>query len=433
MTMYGTDETHDPSLRSWVVSADGHLDFPIQNLPLGVFSPAGGLPRCGVAIGGEILDLQGVWNLLPAGVADAVAGPTLNDLFSRRSADRVALRRHISALLTTELDRSAVERHLHDGASCQMHLPASIGDYSDFFVGIHHARTVGTMFRPGNALMPNYKWLPIGYHGRASSIRPSGVPVVRPNGQRIEPDASTPEYGPSHRLDYELEMGIWLGAGNELGTPIGIADAADHVVGLCLLNDWSARDMQTWEYQPLGPFLAKSFHTSVSPWVVTAEALAPFRIAQPSRPQDDPSPLPYLTDQRDLQSGAFAVQLEVHLSTRAMRDAGLAPALLSRGPMSNMYWTIAQILAHQTSNGCNIRPGDLLGTGTISAVEREGRGCLLEITQGGREPVSLSNGESRTFLLDGDEVTMSATARADGFVPIGFGPCSAVITPAPAL
>ena len=431
--MFDIDETHDPALRSWVPRADAHADFPVQNLPLGIFSRRDEKPGPGVAIGDSILDLQAIATLLPEAAAEALQGDTLNGLFALPSAQRRALRGSLSRLLTDTAERGAVEPFLHQSAGCTMHLPASIGDYSDFYVGIHHARSVGALFRAESPLMPNYKWVPIGYHGRASSIRPSGDPVTRPNGQRLNQPGEPPEYGPARRLDYELEMGIWVGTGNTLGQPIAIADAPDHIVGLCLLNDWSARDLQTWEYQPLGPFLAKSFQTTISPWVITAEALAPFRVAQPVRPLGDPSPLPYLQDTADQDAGAFSVQLEVRLSTRMMRDSSLPSFLLSTGPMTSMYWTIAQILAHQTSNGCNIRAGDLLGTGTISAPTRKGSGCLLEMTQSGKDVVTLPNGETRTFLEDGDEVTITATARAEGYTSIGFGMCRAVVNPAIAI
>jgi fumarylacetoacetase len=325
-----------------------------------------------------------------------------------------------------------VEPCLFDRAAATPHLPAAIGDYTDFYVGIHHATNVGKVFRPDNPLLPNYKHVPIGYHGRASSIRPSGVPVVRPNGQRKAADADAPVFGPSQRLDYELEMGVWIGRGNALGTPIPISEAADHIAGLCLLNYWSARDIQAWEYQPLGPFLAKNFQSTISPWVVTGGALAPFRTAQPPRPEDDPKPLPYLWDEGDQAHGALAIELEVFLSTAQMRDAGMAPHRLSRGPAASMYWTIAQIVAHHSSNGCNLNPGDLLGTGTISAPTPDGYGSLLELSGGGKTPIALPTGETRTFLSDGDEITMRACAKAEGYVSIGFGDCTATILPAPA-
>lgn len=421
------DETHDPARRSWVAEADGHPQFPIQNLPLGIVSPAGGAPRIGTAIGDDILDLAATAPLLPQEVRAALGEPTLNALFALPAAHRRALRRSLSGMLSDDANRSALAPALHRATACTLHLPCAIGDYTDFYVGIHHAENVGRLFRPDNPLLPNYKWVPIGYHGRASSIRPSGIAVVRPSGQRKAPDADAPVFGPTRRLDYELEMGVWIGPGNALGRPIGIDEADAQVAGLCLLNDWSARDLQAWEYQPLGPFLAKNFHSTVSPWVVTAEALAPFRIPQPPRPEGDPRPLPYLWSEADQARGAFAIELEAHLSGAAMRAAGLAPHCLSRGPASNMYWTIAQLVTHHSANGCNLRPGDLLGTGTISAADDSGYGSLLELTRGGAQPIALPGGETRTFLEDGDEIILSATARTPGHVPIGFGECRAVI------
>jgi fumarylacetoacetase len=429
--MSAIDETHDPARRSWVERANGHPDFPIQNLPLGIFSVEGGHRRTGVAIGAMILDLPEVAELLPAAIAPALHGPTLNALMALPKADRVGLRRRLSELLSDNAHRERVEPSLYRAEACALHLPATIGDYTDFYVGIHHATNVGKQFRPDSPLLPNYKYVPIGYHGRASSVRPSGVAVVRPNGQRKAPDADAPVFGSSRRLDYELELGIWIGPGNALGTSIPIGQAGEHIAGFCLLNDWSARDIQAWEYQPLGPFLAKNFHTTVSPWVVTAEALAPFRVAQAARPEGDPAPLPYLFDAGDQAAGALGLELEVTLSTARMRAEGGAPATLSQGPATNMYWTVAQIVAHHASNGCNLQPGDLIGTGTISAAQAGGFGSLLEISEGGKAPVMLPTGETRAFLEDGDEVALRAVARAEGYVPIGFGECRAVIIPAP--
>ncbi|WP_016746601.1 fumarylacetoacetase [Rhizorhabdus wittichii] len=421
------DATHDPALKSWVPGADGHPDFPIQNLPYGIFSlGADGEKRPAVAIGDKLLDLSAISGLLPV----ELRGSTLNALFALPAERRLALRHKLSELLSNDSHRPALEPHLHDRSAVTMHLPAAIGDYTDFYVGIHHANNIGRQFRPDNPLLPNYKYVPIGYHGRASSIRPSGVPLVRPKGQRKPPEADAPVVGPSARLDYELELGVWIGRGNELGEPIPIAEAADHIAGFCLLNDWSARDFQAWEYQPLGPFLAKNFQTTISPWVVTAEALAPFRIAQPARPEGDPKPLPYLWDEDDQAAGALGIELEVQLLTAKMREQGLPPHRLSKGPASNMYWTVAQIVAHHASNGCNLQPGDLLGTGTISAPTDDGCGSLMEISRGGTRPVTLPSGEERSFLQDGDEILLSATARADGHVPIGFGECRAVVLPA---
>ena len=432
------DETHDPALKSWVASANGHADFPIQNLPLGVFSPPGQVPRGGVAIGDMILDLAGaveagLFEGMPLLAARAAMGDTLNPLLAMEAEPRRALRRRLSALFAEgSPERARVEPLLHRAQDCAMHLPARIGDYTDFYVGIHHATNVGRVFRPDNPLLPNYKHVPIGYHGRASSIRPSGVPVRRPNGQRKAPDAEAPTFGPSQRLDYELEMGIWIAEGNELGEPIPIEAADRHIAGLCLLNDWSARDLQAWEYQPLGPFLAKNFLTTISPWIVTAEALAPFRIAQPPRPDGDPRPLPYLWSEEDQKAGAFAIELEVSIASARMREERVPPMRLSRGPASNMYWTAAQIITHHASNGCNLQPGDLLGTGTISAPTDDGFGSLLEITRGGKQPITLPTGETRTFLQDGDQLFLSGRAQREGYVPIGFGPCHGIIIPAPA-
>ncbi len=422
------DETHDPVVRSWIEGGDAHPEFPVQNLPFGVFSPTPDVAaRIGVAIADRVLDLPTIASLLPIGVGEAVRQPMLNRMFALFPQDRRELRRRLFELLTQESYRNVVEPALHDRAACILHLPAAIGDYTDFYVGIHHATNVGKLFRPDNPLLPNYKYVPIGYHGRASSVRVSGVPVSRPRGQYRAPDSPAPEFGPSTRLDYELELGVWIASGNPLGESIPIDRAAEAIAGLCLLNDWSARDFQAWEYQPLGPFLAKNFQTTVSPWVVTAEALAPFRVAQPPRPKGDPAPLPYLSDPADQAAGAFSIELEVSLSTARMRERKVAPHRLSKGPATNMYWTVAQIVTHHASNGCNLNPGDLLGTGTISAPSPDGFGSLLEITRGGASAIELPTGERRTFLEDGDEVLMTAHAVADGRVPIGFGDCCATI------
>ena len=430
MTML--DETHDPKRASWVESANGHADFPIQNLPLGVFSGENG-PRIGCAIGDRILDLRG---MAEAGLLDdrwlpALSQPALNDWLALGRGEGRALRRLLSDLLSAEAQRAAIEPHLVDRIKATMHLPCVIGDYTDFYVGIHHATNVGRQFRPDNPLLPNYKYVPIGYHGRASSVRVSGEPVVRPKGQRKAPDADAPEYGPSRRLDYELELGLFIGAGNRLGDPIPIGEASDHIAGFCLLNDWSARDLQAWEYQPLGPFLAKNFLTSISPWVVTPDALAPFRKPVPPRPPGDPEPLPYLADDGDRTGGALGIDLEVTILTERMRSAGDEPFLLSRGQAATaMYWSAAQIVTHHASNGCNLQPGDLIGTGTLSTDEAGGLGSLLEISMGGREPIMLPGGETRSFLEDGDELTLAARCTAEGAVPIGFGSCTGRILPA---
>lgn len=430
MTLPLIDETHSAELESWVVDANGHGEFPIQNLPLSIFSPPGGERRPGVAIGDHILDLRHISALLPAEIQRALQEPVLNALLDQPTARRSLLRQRLSFLLSEPASREAVQPALYPASECELHLPTAIGDYTDFYVGIHHAMNVGRLFRPDNPLLPNYKHVPIGYHGRASSIRPSGVPVVRPVGQQKAPDAPEPSFAPSKRLDYELELGVWIGQGNTLGMQVPIEEAADHIAGFCLLNDWSARDLQAWEYQPLGPFLSKSFQTTISPWIVTAEAMAPFRIAQPARPDGDPRPLPYLWDEGDQRAGALGIDLEVLLLTEKMRAAGDTPYRLSRGPAANMYWTVAQIVTHHTSNGCNLRAGDLLGTGTISAPDRDGYGSLLEISRGGAEPFTLPNGEVRRFIEDGDEIIFAAHAAAQGFVPIGFGECRAVLLPA---
>jgi len=438
-----TDATHDPARTSWVASANGHSDFPIQNLPFGVFSPKGGAPRGGVAIGDEILDLPAALALgLFEGevriAAEAAAQPTLNVFFTLGARPRTALRARLSALLDADGPDSAAMAAkagtlLHRAADCTMHLPAIIGDYTDFYAGISHATNVGKLFRPDNPLLSNYKYVPIGYHGRASSIRPSGFDVRRPNGQRKRPDEVEPSFGPCRNLDYELELGVFIGTGNGLGEPVPIAEASSHIAGFCLLNDWSARDVQAWEYQPLGPFLAKNFISTLSPWVVTPEALAPFRIAQPERPQGDPAPLPYLLDAADQAQGALDITLDVLLETEGLKAKGLPPHLLSRGSSRDLYWTFAQLVAHHTSGGCNLQPGDLLGTGTISGTAPGSFGSLLELTQGGKAPLALASGEERRFLEDGDTVIIRARAQREGFAPIGFGEARGTILPAPAL
>ena len=420
--MSALDETHDPTRSSWVDGAVEGSDFPVQNLPVGIFSDAKGQRRPGVAIGDFILDLTGASDLLDEAWREDLAQPVLNAWLARGPDDHRALRHRLSELLTDERYRDDLELSLIGQSEVRMHLPCLVGDYTDFYVGIHHATNVGKQFRPDNPLLPNYKYLPIGYHGRASSVRASGEQVVRPNGQRKPPDAEAPEYGPSRRLDYELELGLWIGRGNELGQPIPIGEADEQIAGYCLLNDWSARDIQAWEYQPLGPFLAKNFLTSISPWVVTAEALAPFRRPMPPRPSGDPKPLPYLDEAQD--GAALGIELEVTLSTQAMRDAGLGPHVLSRGSAAAaMYWSAAQIITHHASNGCNLQPGDLIGTGTLSTDSDDGLGSLIEISRGGKQPIALPNGEMRSFLEDGDEITMKAWCERDGAVRIGFGEC----------
>ena len=413
----------DSSLTSWVDSAQDS-DFPIENLPLGIFSVGERRRHAGVAIGDYILDLAGISDLLDEEWREDLSQPVLNGWLARGHETQRALRERLTELLSDERYRDDVEPELIGQTEVRMHLPCVVGDYTDFYVGIHHATNVGKQFRPDNPLLPNYKYLPIGYHGRASSVRVSGEPVIRPNGQRKAADADVPEYGPSRRLDYELELGIWIGAGNELGCPIPVAEAAGHIAGYCLLNDWSARDIQAWEYQPLGPFLAKNFLTSVSAWVVSPEALVPFRKPMPPRPAGDPAPLYYLDDAADRESGALAIQLEVTLTTEKMRREGLGAHILSRGSAdAAMYWSAAQIVAHHSANGCNLQPGDLIGTGTLSTDSDGGLGSLLEISRGGKQPVDLPTGETRSFLEDGDEVTLRAWCEGDGAARIGFGEC----------
>lgn len=423
------DHSHDPEARSWVPGADGHAAFPVQNLPLGLFSPPGKVARAGTAIGDFILDLAGAAKagLLPEQVGAALAQDSLNALFALPPAARVDLRHAVFDLLTDAGRQAGADSLLHSSAGCRLHLPARIGDYTDFYVGIHHATNIGRQFRPDNPLLPNYRHIPIGYHGRASSVRVSGHPVIRPWGQRKLPGADAPDFGPSRRLDHELELGVWIAGENELGEPVPIAMAGDRVAGLCLLNDWSARDLQAWEYQPLGPFLAKNFLTTVSPWVITAEALAPFRIAQPARPTGDPDPLPYLSDPHDAAEGAFALTLETWIASERMRAGGMAPQRLSQGPATSMYWTVAQMITHHTANGCNLLPGDLLGTGTISGPQDGQLGSLMEISHGGTQPVTLPTGETRSFLEDGDELMLAARAEREGFRTIGFGPCRGIV------
>ncbi|MGE0222887.1 MAG: fumarylacetoacetase [Acetobacteraceae bacterium] len=431
------DETHDPARRSWVASANNHPDFPIQNLPVGIFSPPGQAPRGGIAIGDRILDIAaaleaGLFAGAARDAAEAAARSTLNDFLAAGPAAHRALRQAVSALLDDAgygKARPIADRLLHAASACSMHLPARIGDFTDFYAGIHHATTAGRINRPDNPLMPNYKYVPVAYHSRASSVRVSGA-VRRPNGQRKLPEQAAPDFGPCRNLDYELELGIWIGPGNALGAPIPIAEAGRHVAGLCLLNDWSARDIQAWESQPLGPFLAKSLSTSVSPWIVMADALTPFRVAQPPRPAEDPAPLPHLFDTGDQSHGAFDIDFEVLLLTPALRQAAAPPHRLSRANATMLYWTVAQMVAHHTSNGCNLQPGVLFGSGTVSGTGPGTEGCLLEMTRGGRNPVSLPNGETRRYLEDGDEIIFRARCRRDGHVPIGFGECRGIIAPA---
>jgi fumarylacetoacetase len=430
------DVTHDVRRRSWVESANGHPDFPIQNLPFVVFSAGGERPRGGVSIGDDIFDLgrayaAGLFSGDAATAAEAAAGAVLNPLFALGAGPRLALRATLSRLLDADgPDRARIEPMwavlLHKAADCRLHLPARIGDYTDFFAGIHHATNTGGMLRPDNPLLPNYKHMPIGYHGRASSIVASGAAIVRPNGQRKPATEAVPTFGPSRNLDYELELGVFIGPGNALGSAIPIGRAAEHIAGFCLLNDWSARDIQAWEYQPLGPFLAKSFATTISPYLVTPEALAPFRMKQQERPADDPPVLDYLNDGADARS-AFDIALEVLIHTEGLKAKNLPPQRLALSNARHLYWTVAQMIAHHSCGGCNFEPGDIIGTGTISAPTPDGLGSLLELTEGGRKPISLASGETRRFLEDGDEVIMRASCAREGFATIGFGECRGTI------
>jgi fumarylacetoacetase len=462
------DPTLDPSLRSWVESAnDPNSDFPIQNLPLGVFDPgdddhdddqpghdhdddhAAGGPRPGVAIGDCVLDIDLLmhngWftdDRLAGELHEAFHFTALNPLMDCSREALRYLRQELQRFLRADTHagqqvRRLREKALHKQADVHLLMPWMPPNYTDFYASVHHATNVGSMFRPDNPLLPNYKHVPIGYHGRASSIVATGTPITRPSGQTLPDGAAAPTFGPSKRLDYELELGCIIGRGNDLGKPIPIAHAMDHVFGFVLVNDWSARDLQAWEYQPLGPFLAKNFATSVSPWIVSPDALAPFRCAGPARAADDPAPLPHLTPADPL--GGFDLTLEVSIASAAMRAKALAPHRVSRGNFRDMFWTFAQMITHHASNGCNLMGGDLLASGTISGPTPDSRGCLLELSWAGngpdkkplpRKPIELPTGEKRTFLEDGDEVILRAWAERPGFRRIGFGECRGIISPA---
>ena len=402
------DRTHNQELKSWVESANRPgADFPIQNLPWASFRRTGEERiRLGVAIGDQVLDAGEVFGI---GSMEAV--------MSMPAAARVLLRQRIGDFLT--VPTPGCENYVTAAAGIELLLPCRIGDYTDFYASIDHATNVGRMFRPDNPLLPNYKWIPIAYHGRASTIVVSGAEVRRPSGQIVETAGAPPVYAPARQLDYELELGAFLGPGSEMGRPIPIAEAENRLFGVCLLNDWSARDIQSWEYQPLGPFLAKNFATSISPWVITREALEPFRCAVAKRPPGDPEPLPHLR----ASEGAYRITLEVWLRTSQMTE----PVRVSQSDFSSLYWTLGQMIAHHTSNGCAIRAGDLIGSGTVSGPEKSNRGCLLELTSRGREPLQLPDGETRTFLEDGDEVILRGHCAAPGFRPIGLGECRGVI------
>ncbi len=423
-----------------MASANGHPDFPIQNLPLGVFRPRGSndSPRVGIAIGDQILDVSScaATTGIPGGtLAEVCTDPALNRLMALDRGHWSTLRSDVSSLLAADSPvyrkhRGIADRILVPQAEAELLLPAVVGDYTDFYASVHHASNVGSMFRPENPLLPNYKWVPIGYHGRASSIVVSGTAVRRPKGQMKGPEAEAPVYTESRALDYETEIGCFVGPGNPLGEPVELDRAEDALFGLCLVNDWSARDIQTWEYQPLGPFLAKNFATTISPWVVTMEALEPYRVPAFSRPPGDPEPLAYLDAPGNRRAGGIDAVVEVFLSSAGMRDAGLPPVRVSRGRMADLYWTLGQMYTHHTSNGCNLRPGDLFASGTISGPTKDARGCLLELTWRGAEPLVLPNNEARKFLEDGDEVSLRASCARPGATRIGLGECRGLVLPA---
>ncbi len=430
------NETHDPARKSWVESANPpDADFPIQNLPFGAFRPRGDTaePMVGVAIGDQVLDVTAA---MPAfdgearGAADACAGPHLNELMALGPPAWSALRRGLSRALSDAGQRDRLQRFLTPIAEAELFLPVRIPNFTDFYASVFHATNAGKLFRPDNPLMPNYKYVPVAYHSRASSVCVSEQPVRRPSGQTKGPNDAAPVYRASRSLDYELEIGIYIGTPSALGEPVPIDRAGEHIFGFCLLNDWSARDIQAWESQPLGPFLAKNFATSVSPWVVTTEALAPYRIPAFKRPAGDPAPLPYLNGAADQAKGGIDITLEVFLGTERMRKSGDKLFRLSVGNFSTIYWTVAQMVAHHTSTGCNLAVGDLMGTGTCSGPQDESRGCLLEITSRGKDPIKLPNGETRTFLEDGDEVIFRGHCAGAGRARIGFGECRAVIAAA---
>ncbi|MFM7632166.1 MAG: fumarylacetoacetase [Betaproteobacteria bacterium] len=429
------NETHDPTLSSWVASANlPGTDFPIQNLPFAVFRRKDCQEpfRGGVAIGDQVVDIAALCrkNILDGDAqraAVAASASTLNNFMALGHTAWSSLRLALSRLLREDAKQQAITAQcLLELEDVEVALPAHIGDYTDFYTSIHHATNVGKLFRPDNPLLPNYRWVPIGYHGRASSIVLSGHDVHRPRGQLMPPGAESPTLAPSKRLDFELELGIFVGTGNLLGTSIPLADAEQHVFGVCLLNDWSARDIQGWEYQPLGPFLSKSFATSISPWIVTLEALAPFRLPF-TRDANEPQPLPYLDGEHNRALGAFDIQLKVTLETPAMREANVPPHTICQTNYKHAYWTLAQLITHHTVNGCNLQAGDLLGSGTLSGPDSHQLAALLEITHGGKVPLALPNGEQRIFLEDGDQVTLRGWCATKGAARIGFGECTGTV------
>jgi fumarylacetoacetase len=424
---------------SWVESAnDPTCGFPLQSLPYCVLSGMDGVPRVGVGIGSSVLDVQecgrvGLFGELPASIRSACEAQNLNPLISCQASEHAALRARLMDLLDSGADKSTrqiVGKALMPVAGAILLKPVVAANYTDFYASIHHATRAGRLFRPEQPLLPNYKFVPIGYQGRASSLVVSGTPVRRPRGQTKPIADGVPGFGPTRFLDYEVEVGLYVATGNTLGDPVAIDRAGELAFGISLLNDWSARDMQSWESQPLGPFLAKSFATSVSPWVVPMVALMPFRCAAAGRSAEDPAPLEYLSNADDQKTGAIDLTLEAFLMTSAMRTAELAAHRLSRGNLCDLYWTPAQLITHHTSNGCNLLPGDLLATGTVSGMEAESAGCLLELTTGGARPILLPNGESRNALGDGDEVILRGVCRRDGFPEVSLGECRGTILPA---
>jgi len=432
------NETHDAALTSWVSSANDDTNgFPVQNLPFAVFRKRGSSEafRPGVAIGDQIVDLAALAKLNPfdgqaAAALNACTADSLNALMALGSTHWSALRLALSrALRTGSALQSKIEPLLFAQSDAEYTTPARVGDYTDFYISVHHATNIGKQFRPDNPLLPNYKWVPIGYHGRASSL---GVnqQFPRPVGQtRPAAEGELPQFGPCQRLDYELELGVFVGTGNEQGHRIPLDQADEHIFGLCILNDWSARDIQAWEYQPLGPFLSKNFASTISPWIVTLEALEPFRTAF-TRAAGEPQPLPYLASDTNRAQGAYDVQMEVLMTTQASRAAQHAPAHLSASNFRDAYWNIAQLITHHTVNGCNLQPGDLLGTGTLSGPEPDQAGSILELTQGGKTPITLPWGEQRTFLQDGDQIIIRAECRKPGYPRIAFGESAGTVLPA---
>jgi len=434
------NETHDPALRSWVESANrSNTDFPIQNLPFAVFrrQRSSEAFRGGVAIGDQILDLAavaraGLMNGKAATALEAAAQDKLNALMGLGAAACSGLRLALSrALRAGAAERAQLHACLVPQSDAEYDVPARIGDYTDFYTSVYHATNIGKQFRPDNPLLPNYKWVPIGYHGRASSIGISGQAFHRPVGQTMPLGATQPAFGPCARLDIELELGIFIGEGNRLGDAIAVADGEEHVFGICLLNDWSARDIQGWEYQPLGPFLSKNFASTISPWIVTLEALAPYRLPF-SRPAGDPQPLPYLDSEQNRRAGSLDIQLTVGLQTFMMREAGQGDTTICRTNYRHAYWTVAQLVAHHTVNGCNLQPGDLFGSGTLSGPTLDQAAALVELTVGGKQPLQLPNGETRTYLQDGDAIVLRGWCEKPDAARIGFGECRGTVLPAKA-